>query len=142
MKKAWDLHKNTMRVVETHVQACEKSSDLPSGHITKRLSHLGQIANMHIREVIVDSVASLHMTRKNELTSGERDTRRSKKPPPARPPTERQSRQCTSTMMLLEDSKQCYLFVFIARRNGLLFRMEERRVSIMDSIWKSDKVQV
>ena len=33
---------------------------------------------MHFREVIVDSGASLHMTRKNELTSGERDTRRSK----------------------------------------------------------------
>ena len=93
------------------------------------------------------------MMRKNELTSGEKDTRRSKETTAIT--TANGKAESTEeatvyindldvfvTMMLLEDSKQCYLFVFITRRNGLLFRMEKGESPSLIRYGKVIKVQV
>ena len=49
-KKA--LHKNINKIQETYVQACENSSDLPTGKFKRKLSHLGQIVNMRIEHLL------------------------------------------------------------------------------------------
>ena len=49
-KKAWDRHKIKNKVRGSLVQACENYSDLPTRQLKRKLSHLGQIANMKIKK--------------------------------------------------------------------------------------------
>ena len=49
---AWDPHNNTTQVTRTYIQACDNSSDLSTGHLKGMLSHLGQIANMKIENLL------------------------------------------------------------------------------------------
>ena len=96
--KARNLHRNIEKFKGTYVQACERFFR-PSNRTTQEQVVTSRLEG---REFIVDSGASLHMTSKSELTSGEKETiRRSKEPTVI-------SRRFNDldvfvTMMLLED---------------------------------------
>ena len=53
--KAWDLQKSIDKVKGSYEQACEHSSDFPTGQLKRKLSHLGQRCQHGDREFIVDS---------------------------------------------------------------------------------------
>ena len=67
LKKTWkfacttarDLHNNIFNVKGTCVQACEKSSDLSTGQLKRKLWYLGQTANTQI-ETLWWAVAHLN----------------------------------------------------------------------------------
>ena len=67
LKKAWDLYKNICNVKGTSVQACEKTSDLPTGQLKRKLSHLVQIANMKIDDLLWTAEHFLTRVRMNSL---------------------------------------------------------------------------
>ena len=101
---------------------------------------------------IADSGASLHMMSKTGLTSGEKDTtRRSKEPTAITTAIGRAEKEDAAvhvgdldvsvTMMLLDDSQQCYLWFYCAKKwasfmNGI------GRVSIVCQGLGSFSVQV
>ena len=99
------------------------------------------------REFIVDSGASIHMKRNNELTSSEKETTKTpedqKNPPSSRPPTEKaesteEATVCVNdldvfvTMMLLKYSPAVLSLELLMQRNGRFLSMEKGRVSTVD----------
>ena len=51
-KKKWAPPRNMYNVKGTDVQACEKSSDLPTEQLGVKLWHLGQIASMVVENLL------------------------------------------------------------------------------------------
>ena len=103
-------------------KACEQFFRLPDWTTQETVVASRSGCEHEYQEFIVDSGASLHMMSKNELTFGgeKMPSADRKNPPSSRPPTEKaESTEDATvyvndldvfvTLMLLEDSQQCYL---------------------------------
>ena len=127
-KKPWDLHKNIFKVKKTtYTQECEQFFRPPNSTTPEKVVASRSDCEHEDRELIVDSGASLHMMSKNEPNSGEKRYHEKIEPTvittdSGKAESTEEATVCVNvldvfvTMMLLEDSQQCYLCVYYAKK--------------------------
>ena len=135
-KKNMGRARRTIKKVKEFVfKNVKNSSDLATRQHKRKLSHFGQIANMKMDSVLWTAAR----VRMNSLLV-KRHHQKIESPPSSRPPKEKQTRrkkrQCTSQTFCRNDAVGRFtnspIFGVVMRRNGLLFRTEKGRVSIID----------
>ena len=135
-KKAWNLDFFKIhRDLFSHVKIYRP----PKTTQKRKLSHLGQIANMKI-ENLSWTAAHLSARSQNELASGEKDTIRRSKELTVITTASGKAESTEAPTACVNIHQQCYLWVYYSKEKATPMN-GKGRVSISDYRFKSDKVQ-